>query len=112
MSSLNLTGNGAQTNRLYFNGEDEKFELWEVKFLGYLRIKNLIDVVESTEAPNAAKNTKVFAELSLVLDDKSLSLIIRDARNDGRAALKILKDHYIGTSKPRIIGLYIVSSHL
>ena len=41
-----------------------------------------------------------------MLDDISLSLVIRDAKNDGRKAIQILRAHYLGTSKPRIISLY------
>ena len=53
------------------------------------------------------KNSEVFASLVPFLDDKSLNLIIRDAKNDGRAAIKILREHYIGCSKPRIISSYV-----
>ena len=31
---------------------------------------------------------------------------MREARDDGRKALAILREHYLGRSKPRIIGLY------
>ncbi|XP_034076783.1 uncharacterized protein LOC117549204 [Gymnodraco acuticeps] len=31
---------------------------------------------------------------------------MRDAADDGRKALKILRDHYAGTGKPRVISLY------
>jgi hypothetical protein len=41
------------------------------------------------------------------LDDKSLSLTSRhDAADDGRKALKLLREHYSGKSKPRILNLY------
>ena len=40
------------------------------------------------------------------LDDKSLSLIMRDATDNGRKALQILRDYYAGKGKPRIISLY------
>ena len=56
--------------------------------------------------PCREKNKDAFAELVQCLDDKSLSLVIREANNDGRKALKILREHYIGQSKPRVIALY------
>ena len=31
---------------------------------------------------------------------------MRDAVDDGKKALKILREHYAGTGKPRIISLY------
>lgn len=37
---------------------------------------------------------------------KSLSLVIRDAADDGRKALQILREHYSNQVKPRIISLY------
>ena len=40
------------------------------------------------------------------LDDKSLSLIMKEAVDNGREALGILRDHYAGKGKPRIISLY------
>ena len=91
--------------RLYFNGDESKYELWEVKFSGYLRTLKLHEVI-TAGAPDADKNAEVFGELVQLLDDTSLSLIIRDAKDKGKEALKILRDHYIGASKPRIISLY------
>ena len=40
------------------------------------------------------------------LDDRSLALVIREARDDGRKALTVLREHYQGKGKPRIISLY------
>ena len=91
--------------RLIFNGDEEKYELWEVKFLGHLRIQKL-HVVLTTDSPDADQNACVYAELVQLLDDTSLSLVIRDAKDDGKKALQILREHYLGTSKPRIISLY------
>lgn len=62
-----------------------------------------------TEAERAAddkKNADADAEMILLLDDKSLSLVMRDAADDGRKALKILREYYAGKGKPRIINLY------
>ena len=52
------------------------------------------------------KNEEAFAELIQLLDDRSLSLVMRDAKDDGRRALRILQARYAGTGKPRIISLY------
>ena len=99
------TGYGP-SSRLLFHGDESKYELWEVKFLGYMRRQKLYEVLTGTEAPDAAKNADAYAELVQVLDDRSLSLILRDAKDNGRKALKILRDHYIGSGKPRVIALY------
>ena len=45
-------------------------------------------------------------ELVQCLDDRSLSLIIRETRDDGRKSLKVLREYYQGKGKPRIIALY------
>ena len=55
----------------------------------------------------AAKNEETFAKLIQFLDVKSLALVMRDAQDDGRKALKILHAHYAGTGKPRVISLYM-----
>ncbi|XP_073671661.1 sialoadhesin-like [Paramisgurnus dabryanus] len=48
-----------------------------------------------------AKNAKAYAELIQFLDDKSLMLVMREAADDGRAAMKILREYYAGKGKPR-----------
>lgn len=70
-----------------------------------MKIRGLDDVLRDiptndssddlAEDLDQTKNEEVFAELVQVLDDRSLSLIIRDAKNDGRAAIKILRQHYL-----------------
>lgn len=52
------------------------------------------------------KNAEAYAELIQFLDDKSLSLVMRKAADDGRAALEILCGYYAGKGKPRVISLY------
>lgn len=110
MTHQTLTGYGspAYRGRLVFDGDERKYELWEIKFLGYMRIQKLNRVITADEndAIDAAKNEESFAELVQCLDDRSLSLIIRDAKNDGRKALRILREHYLSKGKPRIISLY------
>ena len=127
-SSTNLTGYGTITRTLMFNGDENSYEIWETKFISYLRLQKLHKYVinrndELLTGPVAAvdadaaaivvameddadKNAEVFASLVQFLDDKSINLIIRDAKNDGRAALKILREFYIGSTKPRIISMY------
>ena len=58
------------------------------------------------EAPSAARSAEAFAELVQCLDDRSLSLVIREAKDDGRKAFGVLREHYQGKGKPRIIALY------
>ena len=81
-----------------------------MKFIGYLRLHKLSDVVTrqaGSDIPDdAAHNADVFAELIQCLDDRSLTLVMRDARDDGRKALAILREQYTGTGKPIIIALY------
>ena len=104
------TGYGHARDQLYFNGDEKQWELWEERFMAYMRQKKLHDVIDPTEADDTAvdavKNAEAYAELVRCLDDRSLGLIMRDAKNDGRKALKILRSHYAGSSKPRIIMLY------
>src|SRR6218665_1262650 len=58
------------------------------------------------EDPDAEKNAEAFAELIQCLDDRSLSLVKRNARDNGKKALEIMREHYLGKSKPKIISLY------
>ena len=57
-------------------------------------------------ASQCGKESDAFAELVQCLDDRSLSLIIREAKDDGPKALEVLRQHYQGKGKPRVISLY------
>ena len=48
----------------------------------------------------------VFAEIVQCLDNRSLTLVMRDAKDDGRKPIEILREHYVGEGKPRVIALY------
>ena len=97
-------------HKLQFDGDREKYEIWEIRFLAHLRTLNIRDVITAEDAPEAAadirKNERAYSEMVNFLDDTSLSLIMRDAADNGREALKILRAHYAGHSKQRVITLY------
>ncbi len=105
---------GMLSPQLIFDGTEDKYDLWETRFLGHLHILKLKQTIlheptganEEQLAQDSQKNADCYAELIRLIDDKSLSLIRHDAADNGREALKILKEHYSGKSKPRIISLY------
>ena len=108
---MNPTGFGPRRGvpgrfeRFIFDGDERKYEEREIKFLGYMRLQKLKDVLVSEswdEETNASKNEEAFAELIQFLDDKSLALVMRDVTDDGRKALQILRTHCAGTGKPRV----------
>jgi hypothetical protein len=105
------TGYGPMTtrmHRLYFDGNEHNYEAWEEKFLGYLLLKDLEKIVTApdTETVDADDNRKVYAELIQFLDSTSHQLVMRDAKFDGRKAMQILRTHYSGKGKSRILSLY------
>ncbi|GAB1597271.1 hypothetical protein Ahia01_000003500 [Argonauta hians] len=115
VTTNNSTGYGTQPAyvnhvRHIFTGDERYYEIWEVKFYGLMRLKGLSNILgnldEEQNNIDNDKNSDLFAELTQSLDDKSLCLIIRDARNNGRKALRILRDHYLPKGKPRVITLY------
>ena len=92
-----------------FDGDENKFEMWFVKFTSYLRLQGLHEVInmgDDAPEPDEEENASVFAELVQIIDDKSLGLIMRDARDKGREAMKILIEYYKSNRKPRILALY------
>lgn len=79
--------------------------------MGHLRLLGLKDTPltvpdEDEEGNDASENEEAYAELIQFLDDKDLSLIMRDAPDDGRKSQQILRDYYAGKGKPRVISLY------
>ena len=75
--------------------------------LRYMLLKNLKNIIVPGDTdPDASKNKEAFAELIQFLDDRSLSLVMQEAKDNGKKALKILRDHYRGKGKQRKITLY------
>ena len=109
----NSTGYGPR-GRIYFDGHAESYEIWETRFINYLYTqdiglhKAILPKVEGEQDDEdyATKNRKAYAELVQTIDERSLQLIMNDAKNDGRAALKVLRKHYASTEKPRVLTLY------
>ena len=106
-AQANLTGyRYGPRRRLIFDGDESKYELWEVKFLGFMRLQKLYDVFvkspaeKADEDPDEAKQADAFAELVQCLDDRSLSLVIREARDDGKKALAVLRAKASQESSP------------
>ena len=111
MSTQIPIGFGPRAAKLLFHGDESNYELWKVKFLEYLRIQHLHQIIQSPKDQNdnidfIEKNATVFTELIQYLDDKNLSFVIRDARDNGRKALTILREHYLSKGKLRVISLY------
>ena len=71
-----------------------------------MKFKGLKEVITGTQEVDDDENERAFAELIQYLDKSSLSLVMKDARDKGREAFSILKEHYAGFSKPRIITSY------
>ena len=116
-SQHTATGYGPSTQsryqHLHFNGDERRYEMWETRFLGYMLMKGLKDTIDPKRntagevAPaDPSQNEQAYAELIQWLDEKSLSLVVRDARDDGRGALKTLRAHYRSKGKQRVIRLY------
>ena len=68
---------GLRTAKMFIDGNESKYELWEGKFLGYLRIQNLYQIImsptdQSDNMDFVEKNATVFAKFIQYLDDKSL----------------------------------------
>ena len=81
-----------------------------MKFLGYLQTLGLKDAILGKnlngDKTDTERNEEAYNELIQFLDDKSLSLIMRETSDNGREALRIFRDHYAGKGKPRIISFY------
>ena len=122
MSSSTSTGYGPSKTRwdhLHFNGDEREYDSWEIRMLAYFNLKGLKKtVLPASESDigdfevDAEKDETAFSELVQFLDKRSLGLISRDGKNSGRRSLAILRNHYAGTGKPRVMVLYTQLSTL
>ena len=97
-----------RTAKLFFDNNESTYGLWEVKFLGYLRIQHLHQMVlsptdQSDDMDFVEKNAIVFTN---IWTTRVCHLIMRVARDNGRKAWGILWEHYLSKGKPKVISLY------
>lgn len=99
-----------------FDGDEARYHIWEARFLAYLKTIGLRDAILGTGLAAGAnaeeavevgrKNELAYAELCGCLDDKTLTLILYEAPDDGKKSLEILRCKFESEEKPRIVGLY------
>ena len=84
---------GSHWTRLLFDGDEEKYEIYETKFLGHLRSLGLKDAIlgANLTREDNERNEEAYAELVQFLEDKSLLSMIKEAADNGRKALNILR---------------------
>ena len=104
----NIDSKGYGPSHLCFDGNEARYEIWEEKMLVYMKLKNLKEVILPGTVASAERKEQCYAELIQFLDERSLCLclVMREAKDDGRRALQILRQHYVGNNEPRIMSLY------
>lgn len=112
---------GSKTKLPKFDGRAEEYELWEERMLCCMHRAGLKQTILTEPAgpltvEEKAKDDKLNADaycaLAPLLDNTSLGLIFRDTKDNGRESLKVLREHYIGKGRPRIVSLYITMTAL
>ena len=92
-----------------FSGVGDEYDLWETRFTAHLSVLSLKKSLTPPNAPSdddAIANEQIYCELVQALDSKSLALIMYEAVDNGRKALEILRNHYRGSGRPRIMHSY------
>lgn len=95
---------GSQWKRLYFDGDERHYAHLPLSWRKVTILKRPEPAENNVD--DATKNEEAHSELIQVLDDKSLSLVIREVTEDTKKALEILREHFTGKLKPRVISLY------
>ncbi|XP_067930528.1 uncharacterized protein [Watersipora subatra] len=114
MASINTSTGYGPRNHLFYSSNPTDYQMWETRFTNYLYTLDIKlykaalpkeDSVQDEEDFHIS-NRRTYAELVQVLDERSLQLIMANAANDGRKALRVLRQYYASTEKPRVLSLY------
>ena len=92
---------GYRSASLYFSGEEKDFTRFITRFKSYLASRKLNKVLDAShaDANDAEKKEQVYHALVACLDDVSLDLVSTKAENDGPAAIKLLKEKFLGKNE-------------
>eukprot|EP00794_Sanderia_malayensis_P001265 gene1265-1395_t len=93
-TAMSSTGYGSSNlwQSLAFDGNEKRFELWETKLLGYMKLKKLKHGCATHDKITAEVNETAFAEVIQFLDERALTLVVREAKSDVTKAWKIQKN--------------------
>ena len=99
-----ITGIGSQ-KQLIFSGKQPDFNVWYTRMLSYFAGFKL-DKELDKEIPEAAANSIIYHCLVHVLDTKCLQIIRRSCVDDGKKAIGILKNKFMGTKQDIEVDLF------
>ena len=107
LNSERLIGYGRSNSQLWFSGEANDFNRFLTRFKSCLATRKLNKVLDTThaDANDAAKKEQVYHALVVCLDDESLDLVSSKAENDGPAAIKLLKERFLGKNEDMVVQL-------
>ena len=94
-----MKGYGHHNTSLLFSGLGKDWLIFSERFkcvLGVYSLENVL-VEGHADASDEAKKKKVYQLLVNAINDDSFKLIFTDAKNDGKKALEILSDRYLGS---------------
>ena len=58
MTNATPTGYGPRHRGLIFDGDESKYELWEINFLGFMRLRKLSDTIDPRSDDGFALRTE------------------------------------------------------
>ena len=107
---------GDRLKYLQFSGREEDYPFWSEKFEAAMaaRGSEYEAVLLGTNDPPseerhrvllAAVKKTIWVDLVQVLDRKTLMLVRRDCKGDGRAAWLMIAEHFKSTERPRVLTL-------
>ena len=112
MTTTSSTGYGPRLLMKAFDGDPRGYDIWEDSFMSTLRLVHLHYAFDqyTSQRPadfNLAKAKQtVYDYLTNCLDRVSHGLIKREAKDDGVAALKLLRKHYLRETQHRTYALW------
>ena len=83
-------GPSAIQKALQFDGDESEYAIREKRMLAYMKVKKLKEFILPGTVASSDKREECYAELVQFLDERSLCLVMRDAKDHGRKALEVL----------------------
>ena len=108
-------GSSVNISHLCFSGKSDDYETWEDKVLAYLSEQGFDDVFSEAAAVGSsaeavarvtALNRRVYNIVIQVLDRESIRLVRNDAKHNGREVFNILRNHFCGSGRSRVLSLF------
>ena len=102
-------GSTVNISHMCFTGKADDYETWEEKVFAFLSEQGYEEILNregGTSAESSLMKKRVYNIIIQLLDRESIRLVRHDGKHDGQKVFQILRNHYCGAGRSKLLSLF------